>query len=93
MFSYWFVCFYIGLRVVLARSKTPMAQTMMTLVPEAYRNHPSLRQEYPEAESFYDFYAGMQEAWDGPALLVFSDGETVKLQHKPKQPQHVFCSL
>eukprot|EP00976_Prorocentrum_cordatum_P021499 438933-Prorocentrum_minimum.AAC.2 len=49
---------------------------MMTLVPEAYRNHPSLRQEYPEAESFYDFYAGMQEAWDGPALLVFSDGET-----------------
>ena len=25
--------------------------------------------------SFYDYYAGMQEAWDGPALLVFSDGK------------------
>ena len=27
--------------------------------------------------SFYDFYSGLQEAWDGPALLVFSDGKTL----------------
>jgi len=62
---------------LLVRSETPMDQTMMTLVPEAYRNHPTLDATYPEAKNFYDFYAGMQEAWDGPALLVFSDGETV----------------
>lgn len=23
---------------------------------------------------FYEFYEGLQEGWDGPALLVFSDG-------------------
>lgn len=26
---------------------------------------------------FYEFYEGLQEGWDGPALLVFSDGERV----------------
>lgn len=26
---------------------------------------------------FYEFYEGLQEGWDGPALLVFSDGKTV----------------
>jgi glutamate synthase (ferredoxin) len=30
-----------------------------------------------QVADFYDFYAGQQEAWDGPALLVFSDGRTV----------------
>ena len=30
-----------------------------------------------QVSDFYDFYAGQQEAWDGPALLVFSDGRTV----------------
>ena len=26
---------------------------------------------------FYEFYEGLQEGWDGPALLVFSDGDRV----------------
>ena len=26
---------------------------------------------------FYEFYEGLQEGWDGPALLVFSDGNHV----------------
>ena len=26
---------------------------------------------------FYEFYEGLQEGWDGPALLVFSDGNKV----------------
>ncbi len=26
---------------------------------------------------FYEFYEGLQEGWDGPALLVFSDGKRV----------------
>jgi glutamate synthase (ferredoxin) len=28
-----------------------------------------------KVKEFYDYFAGMQEAWDGPALLVFSDGK------------------
>ena len=60
---------------LLVKSGWPVAETMMLLVPEAYRNHPDLDATYPEVESFYDYYAGMQEAWDGPALLVFTDGK------------------
>jgi glutamate synthase (ferredoxin) len=48
----------------------------MILVPEAYKNQPALK-DYPEVVDFYEYYAGLQEPWDGPALLVFSDGKTV----------------
>ncbi len=27
---------------------------------------------------FYEYYEGLQEGWDGPALLVFSDGKKVR---------------
>jgi glutamate synthase (ferredoxin) len=60
---------------LLVKSGRPVAETMMLLVPEAYRNHPELDATFPEATDFYDYFAGMQEAWDGPALLVFTDGK------------------
>ena len=60
---------------LLVKSGRAPAETMMLLVPEAYRNHPELDATYPEVTDFYDYFAGMQEAWDGPALLVFSDGK------------------
>jgi glutamate synthase (ferredoxin) len=50
---------------------------MMMLVPEAYKNHPTLSIKYPEVIDFYEYYKGQMEAWDGPALLLFSDGRTV----------------
>ena len=28
-------------------------------------------------KSFYEYYEGVQEGWDGPALLIFSDGKMV----------------
>ncbi len=28
----------------------------------------------PRVHDFYDYYAGVQEAWDGPALVAFADG-------------------
>jgi len=60
---------------LLVQTGRPPAETMMLLVPEAHRNHPELDKTFPEVHDFYDYYAGMQEAWDGPALLVFSDGK------------------
>eukprot|EP00241_Pyramimonas_parkeae_P000420 CAMPEP_0114250742 /NCGR_PEP_ID=MMETSP0058-20121206/14870_1 /TAXON_ID=36894 /ORGANISM="Pyramimonas parkeae, CCMP726" /LENGTH=1531 /DNA_ID=CAMNT_0001364439 /DNA_START=430 /DNA_END=5025 /DNA_ORIENTATION=+ len=62
---------------LLVRSDTGIDETMLMLVPEAYRNHPTLEERYPAVKDFYDYYAGMQEAWDGPALIVFTDGRTV----------------
>ncbi|WP_448562456.1 glutamate synthase-related protein [Trichothermofontia sp.] len=61
---------------LLVRSgRTPM-EALMIMVPEAYRNQPALA-DHPEITAFYEFYSGIQEAWDGPALLVFSDGKVV----------------
>ncbi|KAJ1496304.1 nucleophile aminohydrolase [Baffinella frigidus] len=55
--------------------KSPM-EALMIMVPEAYKNQPELKDKQ-EITDFYDYYSGLQEAWDGPALLVFSDGKKV----------------
>ncbi|NET58377.1 MAG: glutamate synthase large subunit [Symploca sp. SIO2E6] len=61
---------------LLVRSgRSPMA-AIMIMVPEAYQNQPDLAQ-YPEIVDFYEYYSGIQEAWDGPAMLVFGDGKKV----------------
>ncbi|MBW4555916.1 MAG: glutamate synthase large subunit [Trichormus sp. ATA11-4-KO1] len=61
---------------LLVRSGRSPLEALMIMVPEAYQNQPSLR-NYPEIVDFYEYYSGLQEAWDGPALLVFSDGQKV----------------
>ncbi|KAL3156941.1 hypothetical protein ABBQ38_001200 [Trebouxia sp. C0009 RCD-2024] len=59
------------------RTGVDASQTLMMLVPEAYQNHPTLLRKYPEVIDFYEYYEGLQEGWDGPALLVFSDGNKI----------------
>ncbi|MDG2615182.1 glutamate synthase large subunit [Thermoleptolyngbya sichuanensis XZ-Cy5] len=61
---------------LLVRSgRDPLAALMM-MVPEAYNNQPDLA-DHPEIVDFYEYYSGIQEPWDGPALLVFGDGKKV----------------
>ncbi|OKH19069.1 glutamate synthase-related protein [[Limnothrix rosea] IAM M-220] len=64
-----------AMEMLVRAGRSPM-EAAMILVPEAYQNQPNLA-EHPEITDFYDYYAGLQEPWDGPALLVFSDGKTV----------------
>ncbi len=61
---------------LLVRTGRSPLEAMMILVPEAYQNQPALK-DHPEIVDFYEFYSGIQEPWDGPALLVFSDGKIV----------------
>ena len=61
---------------LLVRTGRSVTEAAMILVPEAYQNQPSLA-KYPEIVDFYEYHSGQQEPWDGPALLVFSDGKTV----------------
>ena len=61
---------------LLVRSGRTPAQSLMMMVPEAYLNQPDLL-AYPEITDFYEYYSGVQEPWDGPALVVFSDGKQV----------------
>ncbi|MGF1675967.1 MAG: glutamate synthase-related protein [Rivularia sp. (in: cyanobacteria)] len=58
------------------RSGRSPEEALMIMVPEAYNHQPALS-NYPEIVDFYEYYSGLQEAWDGPALLVYSDGLTV----------------
>jgi glutamate synthase (ferredoxin) len=61
---------------LLVRSGRSPLEALMIMVPEAYQNQPELR-NFPEIIDFYEYYSGLQEAWDGPALLVFGDGRKV----------------
>lgn len=61
---------------LLVRSGRSPLEALMIMVPEAYQNQPELEQ-YPEIVDFYEYYSGIQEPWDGPALLAFSDGKLV----------------
>ncbi len=45
---------------------------MMILVPQAWQHDENLSQE---KKDFYHYWATMMESWDGPAALLFSDGD------------------
>lgn len=57
-----------------SRHRAPCA--LMALVPTAYKDEPALKNN-PEIVDFYRFHGGLLEAWDGPALLVYSDGKSI----------------
>ena len=44
----------------------------MITIPEPWANNETLSQE---ERDFYHYYATMMEPWDGPASIVFSDGD------------------
>ncbi|CAM6000049.1 unnamed protein product [Sphagnum balticum] len=48
-------------------------EALMVLLPEPYKEHP-LAHRNPEIATFYEYHAAFQEPWDGPALIVYSDG-------------------
>ncbi|MEB3362020.1 MAG: glutamate synthase large subunit [Synechococcaceae cyanobacterium] len=61
---------------LMVRSGRPITDALLTLVPEAFHDQPEL-EDRPAIRAFYEYNACLQEPWDGPALLVFSDGRMV----------------
>ena len=51
-----------------------LPQAVMMTIPEPWAND---RKISPAKRDFYQYYATMMEAWDGPAAIVFSDGDVV----------------
>ncbi len=45
---------------------------MMTLIPEPWKNNRFMSES---RKDFYHYYATMMEPWDGPAAILFTDGE------------------
>ena len=46
---------------------------MMMIIPEPWKHNGFMTQD---KKDFYHYYATMMEPWDGPAAMLFSDGET-----------------
>mmetsp|Transcript_43894 Transcript_43894/g.64475 ORF Transcript_43894/g.64475 Transcript_43894/m.64475 type:complete len:1695 (-) Transcript_43894:344-5428(-) len=65
-----------GVFELMTKSRHRTACALMALVPAAYENEPALKNN-PEITDFYKFHGGLLEAWDGPALLVYSDGTSI----------------
>ncbi|WP_395640992.1 glutamate synthase central domain-containing protein, partial [Pseudolysinimonas sp.] len=51
-----------------------LPHAMMMMVPEAWENQTDID---PTRRSFYEFHSMLMEPWDGPAALVFTDGDFV----------------
>nr|YP_009510390.1 glutamate synthase [Gracilaria caudata]AXI96063.1 glutamate synthase [Gracilaria caudata] len=63
------------LELLIQSGKSPQ-ESLMILIPEAYKNQPAL-ENFPEIINFYEYHNSLQEPWDGPALVVFSDGKVI----------------
>ncbi|MEE8466151.1 MAG: glutamate synthase large subunit, partial [Dehalococcoidia bacterium] len=47
---------------------------MLMLIPEAWEQHETMSQE---KKDFYEYHSSLMEPWDGPAMIVSSDGRSI----------------
>ncbi len=59
---------------VLLASGRSLEHTMMMLAPEAWGDHIPMDRK---KRDFYEFHSSMMEPWDGPALVIATDGAKV----------------
>ena len=50
----------------------PLPDCIMMMIPEAWQNDTTLPQD---KRDMYEYYSCVQEPWDGPACVCFSDGK------------------
>ena len=58
--------------LVMNGMELPLA--VMVTIPEPWRQSKTISRE---KRDFYHYYSTMMESWDGPAAILFSDGDTV----------------
>ena len=59
---------------MLMMSGRDLSEVVMMMVPEAWQNHVSM----PENKrAFYEYHSCLQEPWDGPASISFTDGRMI----------------
>ena len=59
---------------LLVMSGRSLAESVMTLIPQAWEKATSLP---PDQKAFYEFQSTLMEPWDGPASITFTDGDTI----------------
>ena len=58
----------------LVMSGMPLQKAVMITIPEPWANNKTMSQK---KRDFYQYYATMMEPWDGPASILFSDGDVM----------------
>ena len=51
-----------------------LPEAVMMMVPEAWQNHDSMPED---KRAFYEYHSALQEPWDGPASISFTDGDVI----------------
>ncbi len=59
---------------LLVMTGRELAHSMLMMIPEAWDQHETMSQE---KKDFYEYHSGMMEPWDGPAMMLATDGKDV----------------
>jgi len=51
-----------------------LQEAVLMMIPEAWQQHASMD---PEKRAFYEYHSCLMEPWDGPASIVFTDGNYI----------------
>ncbi|MCA9085232.1 MAG: glutamate synthase large subunit [Planctomycetaceae bacterium] len=59
---------------MLYHSGRTLQEVVMMMIPEAWQNHSTMPED---KRAFYEYYSALQEPWDGPASVSFTDGQYI----------------
>jgi glutamate synthase (NADPH) large chain len=59
---------------LLLHAGRSLPEAVMMMIPEAWQNHPTMPEE---KRAFYEYHSALQEPWDGPASISFTDGHYI----------------
>ncbi|MEO2017549.1 MAG: glutamate synthase large subunit [Fuerstiella sp.] len=66
-------CFDNALEMLYHSGRT-LQEVVMMMIPEAWQNHSTMPED---KRAFYEYYSALQEPWDGPASVSFTDGHYI----------------
>jgi len=58
----------------LLMSGRTLQEAVLMMIPEAWQQHTSMD---PDKRAFYEYHSCLMEPWDGPASIVFTDGNYI----------------
>ena len=59
---------------LLVMTGRELAHAMLMMIPEAWDQHETMSRA---KKDFYEYHSGMMEPWDGPAMMLATDGKDV----------------
>ncbi len=69
---------------LLVNTGRSLPEAIMMMIPEAWQNHPVSMPE--DKRAFYEYHSALQEPWDGPASVSFTDGKCIGADPRPQRP-------